>query len=384
MPVLTTTASAAGNREDLIPLITMISPEDTPFLSAMGTKKATGTKHEWLTDVLAAPVLNAVVEGAAAFTANTSASHTPRVRVSNTIQNIRKIGSVSDNQEAVLKAGIKSEYSYQLEKATKEIARDTERAMLQGTQGTLANGAPLMQGLFSFTQTNQIGGTLNAGGTAPAVAVTGTLTLPTSTTVTLTAGHGAVIGDYILIVRHPAAGVNPATSSGAQGQYRRISSFTGGVNVANVAAWDIVPSTGDQYKIFKTAALTTVALNSAFQTTYEQGGNPNCIFAHPSQKIAISNLANQQRRLTGDAKKIGSSIDIYESPFGVFEVALNRWMPLGSLAIIEKGQFAAAYLRPVKAEELARVGSSRDFMIESAVTLEARAENASALMLGLA
>ena len=90
------------------------------------------------------------------------------------------------------------------------------------------------------------------------------------------------------------------------------------------------------------------------------------------------------RRLTADGSSLSNSIDIYESDFGRHAVKTNRWMPAGTLAIMESSQFAAAYLRPVKAEEMARTGSSRKFMIESAVTLESRAENSSALILGLA
>ena len=110
MAVLQTYQSSAGNREDLIPIITMISPHDAPFTSSIATKKATGMTHEWLTDALASPALNAQVEGSDA----TYGTLTPRVRVQNYIQNIRKTGQISDNQQAVRKAGVSDEYAYQL------------------------------------------------------------------------------------------------------------------------------------------------------------------------------------------------------------------------------------------------------------------------------
>jgi len=132
------------------------------------------------------------------------------------------------------------------------------------------------------------------------------------------------------------------------------------------------------------AALTEVLLNNAFEACYNAGGTPNTVFAPTKQKRAISGFGQNIRRLTSDGSSLSNSIDIYESDFGRHSVKTNRWMPQGSLAVVETGQFAAAYLRPVKAEELARTGSSRKFMIESAVTLEARAENSSALILGVA
>jgi len=44
------TYAAVGNREDLIDIITMISPTKTPVLSMTGSTRATATLNEWLTD----------------------------------------------------------------------------------------------------------------------------------------------------------------------------------------------------------------------------------------------------------------------------------------------------------------------------------------------
>lgn len=44
------TYAAVGNREDLIDLITTISPTKTPVLSMTGSTRATSVLHEWLTD----------------------------------------------------------------------------------------------------------------------------------------------------------------------------------------------------------------------------------------------------------------------------------------------------------------------------------------------
>lgn len=361
-----TTGVGLGNSEDLIPIITMISPTDAPLTSSMQTKKATGLSHDWLTDTLAKPAVNAQVEGSDA----TFGTLTPRVRVSNYIQNIRKTGQISDNQEAVLKAGVKSEYSYQLEKATKELALDSERAFIQGSRnlGTATTSAS-MGGLFYYLTTNRTDASvaLTGGGTAQAGA---------ATSITLFAGDGAGLavaaGDYIYL-----------TGGTGQGQYRSVVSVAG--DVITVADWDVIPNATTTYVVYSApAALTETVLNNAFEACYSNGGSPNAVHAPTKQKRAISGFGTAIRRLSDSAQSLTNSIDIYESDFGRHAVKTNRWMPAGSIAVLETGQFAAAYLRPVKAEELARTGSSRKFMIESAVTLEARAENSSALILGLA
>jgi len=361
MAVFQSYQATAGNREDLIPVITMISPNDAPLTSALATKKATGMTHEWLTDALGTPALNAQVEGADA----TFGTLTPRVRTNNYIQNIRKTGQISDNQEAVLKAGIKSEYSYQLEKATKEIALDTERAFIQGAK-TLGASASAAQsgGLMHFLQTNR---------TDAVAANVGTATAGTATTISVGAGHGSVANQSYIYI----------TGGTGQGQYRLVTAVA--VNVLTVASWDVVPDATSTYAVYAApAALTEGVLNDAFEACYNEGGSPDCVFVPTKQKRAISGFASNVRRMTANEQSLTNSIDIYESDFGRHAVKTNRWMPQGSMAIIETGQFAAAYLRPVKAEELARTGSSRKFMIESAVCLEARAENSSALVLGLA
>jgi len=365
MAVFQTYQASAGNLEDLIPIISMISPTDTPLTSAIATKKATGMTHEWLTDSLATPALNAQVEGSDA----TFGTLTPRVRVPNYIQNIRKTGLISDNQEAVLKAGIKSEYSYQLEKATKELALDQERAFIQGAQTIGATStAAQMGGLMHFISTNIEEGVLGDK--------TAVITAATATTITLTAGDvaatGAVIGSTIFL----SGGVG-------KGQYRTITAIAG--EVLTVAALDVVPTAATTVTIFDVpATLTETMVNNAFEACYNQGGSPDSVFAPTKQKRAISAFGQNVRRMTANEQSLSNSIDVYESDFGRHAVKTNRWQPAGTVAIVETKEVAAAYLRPVKAEELARTGSARKFNMEAAVTLEMRAENSSALILGLA
>ena len=62
------TFQAKGNREDLSDIIYNISPTDTPFMSAIGKEKATGTSHDWQTDALATAAANAQIEGDEVFT----------------------------------------------------------------------------------------------------------------------------------------------------------------------------------------------------------------------------------------------------------------------------------------------------------------------------
>ena len=124
-------ASGVGrhNREDLMDVITNISPAETPFLSNIGSSKASNVYHEWLTHTLAAAATTTVVEGNVA----TFATPTTLTRVVNICQINEKTISVSGTQEAVNKAGMKSEMAYRATLAIKELKRDLEKAMFQNT-----------------------------------------------------------------------------------------------------------------------------------------------------------------------------------------------------------------------------------------------------------
>ena len=162
------TFQAIGNREDLSDVIYMISPTDTPFLSGIPRTKATAALHEWQLDTLAAAAANAVIEGDDA----TTNAITPTVRLSNTAQISDKVPRVSGTQEAVNKAGRKSEMSYQVAKMAQELKRDMELILLESTAEAAGDSstARKLGSINAWTTTNI---SLGAGGTAAGTALKG-------------------------------------------------------------------------------------------------------------------------------------------------------------------------------------------------------------------
>lgn len=155
MPMLTnaySTYTAVGNREDLIDIITNISPTKTPFMSLTGSGRATARTHEWLTDSLASPASNAHIEG----DETASSSITAPSRLLNYTQILKKVFTVTSTQEAVDKAGRTSEIGYQLQNKMKELATDIEFALVvnsaavSGATGT----ARQMKGVNGWITTN--------------------------------------------------------------------------------------------------------------------------------------------------------------------------------------------------------------------------------------
>lgn len=157
------TYTAVGNKEDLSDIITNIAVTETPIYSMFGKAKATSTYHEWLEDDLRAPKQNALVEGGD-YTVEAPA---PRVRKGNYTQIFTQAYGVTETQEAVLKAGVKSEIAYQMAKAMKELARDVENAYISNAAAVAGDGTTARQlgGIPAQISTN----VLSNGGTARAL-----------------------------------------------------------------------------------------------------------------------------------------------------------------------------------------------------------------------
>lgn len=121
------TYDAIGNREDLSDVIYDISPTETPFMSSIPRTKATGTKHEWQKNALAAAsATNFVIEGDDATT--DTANITTRVFNYTAISD--KVPRVTGTQEGVTSAGRRSEMAFQMENKMKELKRDVESILL--------------------------------------------------------------------------------------------------------------------------------------------------------------------------------------------------------------------------------------------------------------
>lgn len=152
------------NREDLSDMVYMISPTETPFLSACGRTKASSTLHEWTTDTLATAANNAQIEGDDTYTA--AGVVNPGTRVTNRTQISRKVVRLSGTQQAMDSAGNLYTMGKQMAKASSELKRDIEVALTQNTTAVVGAAATARQtrGLEGWIATNN---SLGVSGVAP-------------------------------------------------------------------------------------------------------------------------------------------------------------------------------------------------------------------------
>lgn len=168
-----------GKREDLLDIIYNLSPSDTPFMSSIGKGTAKALRHDWQTDELRAPEVNARVEGADAEIRKGSFTKV----LDNICQIADETLQVTGTSDAVSKAGRKSELAYQLAKKTKEIKLDMEYGLVGVPQAKAVRSQDNVTGvatpgklgnIFAYYKTNGSGYTTAPIGDGTDVGTPGT------------------------------------------------------------------------------------------------------------------------------------------------------------------------------------------------------------------
>lgn len=158
---LYTTYDQVGKQEDISDVISNISPTKTPFISAIGDDTVKARLFEWQEDSLRAVQVNANIEGFTAADATLTAT-TSRTNVCQILEKTIKVALTSD---AVRTYGRAKETAYQLAKASEEVKRDLEHAMVGLLQAAVAGDAVTAR-KFASAASQVAAGTTTAGGTA--------------------------------------------------------------------------------------------------------------------------------------------------------------------------------------------------------------------------
>ena len=311
------TYGAVGIREDLSNIIYNISPMDTPFLNGCGRGSCDNTNFEWQTDELATPAANRQLEGD--DYASTAATE-PR-RLSNYTQISATQVQSSGTAEAVDFAGRKSTQAYQLAKRAKEMKRDMEQMLLDGTA-------------------KAVGAAGVARESASFATWVGTNAILTTPIVAASTGLG--------LVNNGAAGYPDGTTS----------SLGGGANTA----------------------VSLSLINEVVGRIWDLGGTPDTILCRSDVKQTISSAAVGGSVVadpvgnTSGSKAITAvnAVDVLVTDFGTFKVVPDRFLPAGNCDFIDFDLWSVDYLRPFKTETLAKSGDSMKQLLIAEYGLRAK------------
>ena len=137
-----TSYNVAGNREQILDVLTILEPEETPVVSMAKKLPATATFVEWQADTLSAPAFDGVGEGE--DVTSFSNKVIDRTKLGNYVQKFRREWMVSDIQQLVNTAGVSSEVANSEAKSMRELKRDLESAVcsVQDRQAEAGSGTP--------------------------------------------------------------------------------------------------------------------------------------------------------------------------------------------------------------------------------------------------
>ena len=316
------TYGAIGIREDLSNIIYNISPTETPFLNGCGRGSADNTTFEWQTDELKTVAMNVQMEG----NDYTSTAATEPRRLTNYTQISATQVQSSGTAEAVDFAGRKSTQAYQLAKRAKEMKRDMEYMLLQGTVKVLGSSGTARE-------------------TAAFSTWVGTNDASTSNVVAASTGAG---------ITNSGASTYPDGTT---------NSATGGANTT-----------------------TTIALiNNVAERIWNLGGTPDTILCNGTVKGTISSSTVGGAVVAAPRKDIGSkdnitavnAVDVLVTDFGTFKVVPDRFIPATNVDFIDFDLWSVDYLRPFGTESLAKSGDSVKQLLIAEYGLRAKNGNGS-------
>jgi len=266
-------SAGASEREDLANYISMITRDDTPFVSSIGKNKADAILHEWQTDELRAPGVNAQAEGVD----YADLTHTPgfRTRLGNYTQIFAEAISVSNTKRKVNQAGVADEFAYQLKKVGTEMRRDLEHTLVHSWQEKNGSGTRTMGAVHSYATDALV--------------------------------YDATFGDF----------------ADVGGSFTGVFAGNGTFGATQAAADTPVD-------------IDLTHIDEVQQRVYEEGGKSTRVMVSPKNRRKISEQAQlagaNVRREIGSSGKLRQSVDIYESDFGEVMIVPNYVMGANGVA----------------------------------------------------
>ena len=359
-----------SQREDLANFISMITRDETPFMSSIGKTKATAIYHEWQTDQLQSPGNSVIAEGTDYVVPGDTSNNLGgsggenvgdefaivgpnRSRLGNYTQINGKTIAVSGTRRAIDQAGVADEYAYQLKKRGTELRRDIEHDLIHSfnTSGqTTSNGI-----VSAATGARTFGGYQSWINQAQS--------LETNTT----------LGGNVIYKGQWGAG---ATVANGTSTVRSTLSTTAAPNRGSLALSD---------------------LDSVMQSIYQNGGKAGKIMLSPKLRRDFSDLmvtdSGVRRNIDMDGK-LRQSVDVYMSDFGDLMVVPNYIMGLTnnvqfvnsagtnlaaqtnvadfSALVYDPMWFSIATLRPLQEVDVGQRGDSTVGMMVEECTLEVK------------
>ena len=357
--------------EDVADLVSINSPHETPLLDALGdaARFARSTVHEWIEDALL-PDTDIVVTVQSPTTV--AVQHTGRFRTGDLI-------GFNDSTEVAMVMGVSAGNVLTLARGyggtnaagpnAGTTARIIGNAALEGADADSARfTARVRRQNYTqiFTSTVSVSGSELA---ASQIAIRDELAWQKN----LRSREMLRDLENSVINGVPAL-VTPQGSAEVRRTMRGLISFIE-TNQFAVGAGDFP---GD---IDLTEAQLKLALREIWKTS---SGQVDLILVGGREKRAINQFVAAGRRFYGHNESYKDGVSVYESDFGVCRVVLSRYVPAGTVLLLDSSRIGVLPLsgRSFQYTPLARTGDAENGQLVGEYTLECRNESAHGIIRG--
>jgi hypothetical protein len=364
--------------EDVADLVAIASPHETPLLDALGdaARPARSTVHEWLEDALLpnTDTINDSTYGDALTDTQFVVAHGDRFRAGDQIQ-------VEGSSEVMLVTAVNT--------GTNTLT--VVRGYGASTASALANNQVL----------HILGNAALEGDAADAARFTArtrktNYTQIFASTVEVSGSELAVrqlaVADELdyqkqqrlrellrdlenCVINGRSAAANPEGSASVRRTMKGIVPFI----TTNV----FTPGAGG---FPSDITLTEEQLNQALREIWKSGsGHVDLIVVNGQEKRWINAFVGTNRRYAAESTTFTNLVSAYESDFGVCRVALSRWVPTGTVLLLDSGRIDVPPLagRSFQYKPLGATGDKSSGQVIGEYTLELRNENAHGMIGGL-
>ena len=132
--------------------------------------------------------------------------------------------------------------------------------------------------------------------------------------------------------------------------------------------------------------LTEEQLNAALRSIWQRSsGQVDLVVVGGQEKRAINQFIATNRRFTPMSDTYRDNVQVYESDFGICRVVLSRWVPAGTVLLLDSSRVEVTPLsgRSFHYRSLATTGDRESGQLIGEYTLELRNENAHGVIEGL-
>jgi len=364
--------------EDVSDLVAIATPHETPLLDALGdaARPARSTVHEWLEDTLlpSTDTVNDSTYGDPTTDTSFVVSNVGRYRVGDQIK-------LDTTAEVMLVTAINTGTSTLT--VTRAYGGSPASALSNGAtvrilgnaalEGDAADAARFTARTRKTNYTQIFASTVEVSGSELAVRQIG---VQDELDYQKQQRLRELLRDLEnCVINGRSASANPEGSASIRRTMKGIVPFC----TSNV----FVPGTGG---FPSDASLTEEQLNAALRQIWESSnGHVDLIVVNGQEKRAINGFVASNRRYGAADQTFSALVSQYESDFGVCRVVLSRWVPTGSVLLLDSSRIDVMPLagRSFQYKPLGVTGDRESGQVIGEYTVELRNENAHGVITGL-